>query len=329
MKPLPRSVRVAVGLVVSVLATFGLALSCAAQPFVAKVAPSSPVPTVDPKRLEAHVRTLAIDLHPRGHESPARLDAVAEYIRKSFARLPGTMEEQQWAVSGKTYRNVILSLGPRQGERVIVGAHYDAALGLPGADDNASGVAGLLELAPLLASAQLGARVDLVAWSLEEPPFYDTEDMGSVHHARALKAEGVSVRAAISLEMIGAFSDAPGSQHFPAPGMSLLYGDRGDFIALVGRPSDRGLLASLKSTMAGATELPVRSLAAPAIVQGVDWSDHRSYWAEGWPAAMVTDTSFLRNPRYHTAADTPDTLDYVRMAKVVQGTFAAVLSLAR
>jgi hypothetical protein len=137
------------------------------------------------------------------------------------------------------------------------------------------------------------------------------------------------VRAALSLEMIGYFSDEDDSQRFPAPGMGLLYGTRGDFIAVVGRPTDRALTARVKSAMLGASDLPVKSLNAPAAVQGVDWSDHRSYWAIGAPAVMVTDTSFLRNERYHTARDTEETLDYARMAKVVVGIRAAVVALAR
>lgn len=325
-RPLPRSIKIAAASVVALAGLGALAATCAAQPFVRAVQPVVPVPSVDPARLEAHLRTLSIDLHPR--TGAAKLDAVAAWIKAQLSP-HGAVEEQPFEVEGSTYRNVILTLGPRTGERVIVGAHYDAALALPGADDDASGVAGLIELAPLLAKAPLGVRVDLVAWTLEEPPYYATAHMGSVHHARALREAGAKVRAALSLEMIGAFSDAPGSQSFPAPGMSALYGDRGDFVALVGRPSDRALLARVKASMMGATDLPVRSLAAPAIVQGVDWSDHRSYWAEGWTAVMITDTSFLRNARYHTAADTADTLDYRRMAKVVEATFAAVVALAR
>ncbi|MBI2393772.1 MAG: M28 family peptidase [Deltaproteobacteria bacterium] len=324
--------RIAAATVVAVVVGGALAATCASQPLVRAEKPEVPVPSVDPARLEAHVRALAIDLHPRTHAAPAKLDAVADWIRRALSP-HGPVEDQPFVVEGRTYRNVILRLGPGPengtDERVIVGAHYDAALSLPGADDDASGVAGLIELAPLLAKAPLGVRVDLVAWTLEEPPYFATPHMGSARHARALREAGVKVRAALSLEMIGAFSDAPGSQRFPAPGMSALYGDRGDFIAIVGRPSDRALLARVKAAMMGATDLPVRSLAAPAIVQGVDWSDHRSYWAEGWTAVMITDTSFLRNARYHTAADTPDTLDYRRMAKVVEGTFAAVVALAR
>ena len=311
----------------AMLASVGVAGSCVAQPFVRAV-PSGSSAVVSPERLRAHVHALTVQLHPRVHTQPEKLDAVAAYIEQELAPV-GKIDQQTFVVAGKTYRNLSLSLGPRDGERVIVGAHYDAALGLPGADDNASGVAGLLELAPLLAREKLATRVDLVFWTLEEPPDFATDDMGSAHHARALENESVRVRAAISLEMIGYFSDAEGSQHFPVPGMSAFYGTRANFIAVVGRPADRALTARVKGAMLGASDLPVRSLNGPAAVQGVDWSDHRSYWAAGYPAVMVTDTSFLRNDRYHTARDTEDTLDYARMAKVVVATRAAIVALAQ
>ncbi len=323
MRRVPKSIRIASALFAVVVASILVGANCVAQPFVGRVAPLSPIPSVDPERLRAHVRALTVDLHPRSHRDPARLDAVAHYIEKTL----GGGEEQTFTVGGATYRNVVLSFGPEHGERIVVGAHYDAAGGHPGADDNASGVAGLLELAPMLAAAKLNARVDLVFWTLEEPPHFRTPNMGSVDHAKRLR--GARVRGVLSLEMIGFFSDAEGSQRFPAPGMGLLYPTRGDFIAVVGRPADRALTATIKGAMRGATELPVYSLNAPAAVQGVDWSDHRSYWAEGFTAVMITDTSFLRNDRYHTPRDTFDTLDYSRMAKVVQGAFAAVVRLAQ
>jgi hypothetical protein len=151
--------------------------------------------------------------------------------------------------------------------------------------------------------------------------------MGSAFHARALRAAGREVRLMVSLEMIGLFSDVPGSQRYPVAGMDRLYPDRGDFIAIVSRISARGDLAATrraKALMSAASALPVRSINAPPMLHGIDFSDHLNYWAEGWPALMVTDTAFLRNQRYHTAHDTPETLDYARMAQVVRGVFALV-----
>jgi Zn-dependent M28 family amino/carboxypeptidase len=206
----------------------------------------------------------------------------------------------------------------------VIGAHYDSHGGTPGADDNASGIAGLLELAHLLGRSAPGRPVELVAYTLEEPPHFRSPHMGSVWHARALKAEGRDVELMLSLEMIGYFSDSPGSQAYPLAAMKLAYPDRGNFIALVGQFGDFGLSRSVKAAMSGATDLPVYSLNAPAFVQGVDFSDHRSYWAQGYPALMVTDTAFMRNRNYHRVGDTFDKLDYKRMAMVVQSVYAVL-----
>jgi Zn-dependent M28 family amino/carboxypeptidase len=311
----------------ALLLVFGTA-PCVALPFVKAVPPLAPVPAIEAAILREHVRALTVDFHPRSHDQVANLDRAAAYIRAELAK-HARVEEQTFVVAGKTYRNVIATVGPETKERVVVGAHYDSALGFPGADDDASGTAGLLALCEPLSRAKLATRVELVAFTLEEPPYFATADMGSVHHARRLKDEGADVRAMLSLEMIGYFSDAPGSQRFPSPLMGLVYPTTGNFITLVARGDDRDLTRTVKAAMMGATDLPVRSLNGPTFVQGVDWSDHRSYWAVGYPALMVTDTSFLRNTRYHTAADTLETLDFQRMAKVVQGTFAAVLRLAQ
>lgn len=322
------ALRLVIGTVgAALLLVFGTA-PCVALPFVKAVPPIAAVPSIDPAVLREHVRALTVDFHPRSHDQVANLDRAAAYIHAELAK-HARVEEQTFVVAGNTYRNVVATIGPETKERVIVGAHYDAALGFPGADDDASGVAGLLALAAPLAAAKLPTRVELVAFTLEEPPHFATENMGSVHHARRLKDEGAVVRAMLSLEMIGYFSDARGSQTFPAPLMGLVYPTTGNFVTLVARGDDRDITRVVKAAMMGATDLPVRSLNGPTFVQGVDWSDHRSYWAVGYPALMVTDTSFLRNVRYHTAADTLETLDFQRMAKVVQGTFAAVVRLAQ
>jgi Zn-dependent M28 family amino/carboxypeptidase len=234
-------------------------------------------------------------------------------------------------VSGaRAYRNVIGSFGPERGERIVIGAHYDSFSTYPAADDNASGVAALIELAGLLDETKdLAVRVDLVAYTLEEPPAYRTDAMGSWVHARSLRAEGVAVRAMMSLEMIGYFSDTPGSQAFPHPVLRMFYPTTGNFIAVIGRLGDFRLTRATKAAMRGASDLDVRSMNAPTWIPGVDFSDHRSYWAHGYPAVMITDTAFYRNDRYHTPHDTAETLDYGRMARVVQGVYQAVLALSR
>jgi hypothetical protein len=211
---------------------------------------------------------------------------------------------------------------------VVVGAHYDTAGPLPGADDNASGVAGLLELARALGAAPPEGRVDLVAYTLEEPPFFMTPRMGSAVHAASLRREGIEVRAMISLEMIGYFTDAPNSQTFPLGILRFFYPRTGNFIAVVGKLGQGSTLRRIKQAMRAASDLPVESINAPTWIPGVDFSDHRSYWMAGYPAAMITDTAFYRNDRYHTVQDTPESLDYSRMAKVVEGVHCAVRALA-
>jgi Zn-dependent M28 family amino/carboxypeptidase len=306
-------------------------LALVVQPLVAPLA-STP-PAVDPARLEQHVRKLSIELNPRSFDQFQHLDAVARYIAAEFTAAGGRVELQAVQVDEATYHNVIARFGPAQGPLMVIGAHYDSAgdaraAGVtpqshtPGADDNASGVAGLIELAHLLGRQAPSRAIELVAYTLEEPPHFRTEHMGSAWHARSLKAAGREVQLMLSLEMIGYFSDAPGSQSYPVVVMSQLYPDQGNFLALVGKFGDFGVTRRAKAIMAGATDLPVASLNAPPAVQGVDYSDHRNYWRHGYPALMVTDTSFMRNPHYHKDSDTADTLDYARAAKVVQSVYA-------
>jgi Zn-dependent M28 family amino/carboxypeptidase len=282
-------------------------------------------PAVEPRRLQAHVRRLSQTLVPRDEAHPENLDRVAAYIADELSRAGGQVQDQPFQVGTRTYRNVVAAFGPASDEVVVVGAHYDTAGPYPGADDNASGVAGLIELGRLLGGAQLASRVLLVGFTLEEPPHFLK---GSAVYAAALKASGTKVRAMLSLEMIGYFTDAEHSQSYPLPFLSAIYPTRGNFIAVVGRVGEARLVRTIKTAMAGASALPVESINAPTGVTGIAFSDHASFWREGYPAAMITDTAFFRNPGYHSAEDTADKLDYARMAQVVSGVFAAVSRLS-
>lgn len=278
----------------------------------------------DARRLEADVRHLAASDPSRAFHNVASLDAAADHIEAGFRNAGCRPERQTFRVSGHDYHNIICSFGPADAPRLIIGAHYDVAGDdNPGADDNASAVAGVLELARLLSAdgPMLRHRLDLVAFSLEEPPNFRGETMGSHVHARSLAETGADVRLMISVEMIGYFSDEPGSQRFPLPLLNLIYPDTGNFIGVVGRSFDRSPVARVKALMRTAGDLPVHSINAPALVPGIDFSDHLSYWRHGLPAVMVTDTAFLRNPHYHMPTDTADTLDYRRMASVVDGLY--------
>jgi Zn-dependent M28 family amino/carboxypeptidase len=283
---------------------------------------------VDPVRLRQHVDVLAITNFPRECLYVEKLDACADYIREAFHQAGAVVEDQPYKVNRRTYRNVRGYVGDRHAERIIVGAHYDVHESLPGADDNASGVAVLLELANLLGSLDNPPPVEFVAYTLEEPPFFATPQMGSAVHARAVADEAAAIRGVIVLEMVGYFSDSWGSQSYPIPLLHVMYPSRGNFISVIGRWDHGDWVKRVKMGMKGSTDLPVYSIRAPASLPGVDFSDHRNYWQYQIPALMVTDTAFYRNANYHTSADLPDTLDYARMADVTLAVFSAVQALS-
>ena len=296
-----------------------------AQPTFRRNRPSTAAVASD--RLRDHVLKLSNEFHPRDFTEHANLERSADYIEKELLSAGATTASQEFTAGGQTFRNISGRFGRDTGPVVVVGAHYDSHDGTPGADDNASGVAGLIELARLLGGSALQESVELVAYCLEEPPFFRSTSMGSYHHARELSGRKVRVTAVIALEMIGCFKDKRGSQDFPAPILRLFYPSRGNFVAVIGDITRRETIKQVKIGMKAATDLPVYSMSAPSRVPGVDFSDHRSYWQFGLPAVMVTDTAFYRNDHYHAPGDTADTLDYERMAKVVVAVFEAVLRL--
>ena len=275
-----------------------------------------------PDALRTHVMFLTQDVSPRGARNPENLDRAAEYIADAFRRSGGRVEMQAFDARRRTYRNVIVHFGPDHGATLVVGAHYDAFCetgDLPGADDNASGTAGLLELARLLGHHPPRVPVALVAYSTEEPPFFGSDQMGSAVHAESIAKQ--SVAGMICLEMIGYYSE---KQAWPNRLFELLYPSRGDFIAVGGGWKDRTLVRHVKRAMLGAGGIDVESFTGPR--ETLDASDQRNYWNRGIPAVLVTDTAFLRNPHYHTSRDTFDTLDYGKMARVVDGVFNAVVT---
>ncbi len=283
----------------------------------------------DETRLRTDVEALATRFQPRSAAHPKNLDRAAAYVADAFRAAGGEVAVQAYPALKSTYRNVLARFGPDTPERIVLGAHYDAASDDPGADDDASGVAGLIEIARMLAASPPPIRVELAAYTLEEAPGFATEAMGSVVHARSLKEADVRVRLMMSLEMIGTFSDAPGSQQVPVGLDRSAYPTTGNFIAIVGRRGHAGMVSEIAAAMRYASSVPVETLVAPRDLPGVDLADHRSFWDLDYPAVMVTDTAFFRNPRYHTPEDTPDTLDYRRMAEVVEGVHCVVQAVAR
>ena len=295
------------------------------RPLLASKSTDPPSQQVSSETLKQYVRTISESFQPRNSDHPDNLNTASEYIQKKLTAFNADTDFQPFQVGDIEYRNVISNFGPDTREVIIVGAHYDAYSVHPGADDSASGVAGLLELGRLLSRTKLSKRVILVAYTLEEPPFFRSEYMGSFVHAASLKDK--QVRLMICLEMVGYFSDEDKSQTFPSPLLKLLYPETGNYIAVVDRLFSNQA-AGLKASINRYTALTAYSINAPPFVPGIDLSDHRNYWDHGMPAVMVTDTAFYRNFEYHEPGDTYDRLDYDKMAMVVYGVFKHVEKLA-
>ena len=290
--------------------------------------PSYPYLEVSSEDLRATVRFLTGIQPPRNHANVESMDKAADYIKRKMADYGIVPEEQVFQAQGKRYVNVIGTLGASQGPRVIVGAHYDVCGEGPGADDNASAVAGLLEIARLAKTheSELPYRVDFVAFALEEPPFFRTEQMGSYVHAKSLRDGKVEVKGMICLEMIGFFSEVEKSQKYPLGILRLFYPRVGNFVAVVGNLGSSSLVRNVARHMRAA-RMDVRTLKAPRFIPSVGLSDHWSFWKHGYDAVMITDTSFYRNPNYHRATDTMETLDFEKMGKVVKGVCWTVLNM--
>lgn len=284
--------------------------------------PYRPVLRSDPEILRSHVDFLCNQCPGRNCANPASLLKAANYIEKTFSMYSGKVENQTLKPSDHYLRNVIAKFGPDRGRVLVLGAHYDVYGDIKGADDNASGVAGLLELSRLFSNRPPSVPVHLVAYPNLEPPYFAGPDMGSSIHAKSLADSGIPTRGMISLNMIGCFS---GRQKWPYFFVRLFYPVDGDFIAIGGRWQDRMLSGDLKAGIKGAGGVKVVSYSGPVII-GTDLSDHRSYWVYGCPGVVLTDTAFMRNTDYHTTRDTPEKLDYVRMARVVDGVFNTAIS---
>jgi Zn-dependent M28 family amino/carboxypeptidase len=280
-------------------------------------------------RLKAHVEALAGEIGERNVFRPDALRAAADYIGMAWRAQGYEVIPQVYEACGVECANLeVTRPGERRpGEILLVGAHYDTVSGSPGADDNASGVATLLEIARHFATRCPERTLRFVAFVNEEPPFFYWRQMGSMVYARAARRRRDRIVTMFSLEMLGCYNDRPGSQRYP-PLFRWFYPDRGDFIAFVSNLRSRRALRRAVSAFRSHCDFPVEQVATFGFVPGVSWSDHLAFWRQGYPALMVTDTAFYRNPSYHTAFDTPDRLDYARMARVTEGLAKALVSLA-
>ncbi len=283
------------------------------------------------QNLYRHIQVLSEEIGERSLARYANLERAADYIRDYLNSLGYRVQEQVYRRGERDYRNLVAELpgSALPGEIIVVGAHYDTVVDTPGADDNASGVAGLLELARLSQGLKFKRTLRFVAFSLEEPPVFGTQYMGSMVYARRARQQGDNITAMLCLESIGYYRKEVESQEYPLPLMNLFYPERGNFIAVVGDfPCWRLVRRVVRSLKKGA-QVPVETLLSPSFVRGVDFSDHASFWKEGYPALMITDSAMYRNPHYHQPSDTLQTLDFDLLAEVVKGVFHAIQVLAK
>jgi Zn-dependent M28 family amino/carboxypeptidase len=280
--------------------------------------------------LKAHVSKLAGEIGFRDVfvNNRHKLKAATDYISSELKSYGYKVEYQEYPTSGVKVKNIIaVKTGlSSPGEIIIVGAHYDSCDN-PGADDNASGVAGVLELARRLAAKPTARTIKFLAFANEEPPFFAKKDMGSFIYATEAAKKKDDIKAAVVLEMIGYYSEKKFSQHYP-PLIGPFHRSKGDYIALVANFSSRKAAGEINASFKSASPLPIETAILPAFVPGVDFSDHRSFWKYGYPAVMFTDTAFYRNNNYHKQTDTPETLNYTYMAAFLDGLEKAVLDLA-
>jgi len=282
-------------------------------------------------RLRKHVAVLSEEIGERNLWRDGTLDATADYIEETLQAMGYAVTSQAYTVQATSVRNLeaVLSGTSLAEEIVLIGAHYDTVSESPGANDNASGVAALIEIARLLAAKLLARSVRFVAFVNEEAPFFYTWKMGSHRYARRAHERGDTITAMLSLETIGYYSDANGSQQYPNPVYAWLYPSTGNFIGFVGNLASRKLVRQCLGSFRRHSAFPSEGIAAPGRMMGIHWSDHWSFWQEGYAAVMVTDTALFRYPHYHASTDLPDRIDYERLARVAEGLAKVTVDLAQ
>lgn len=296
---------------------------------------SAPRSVVNPNRdnslrLYEHVKHLSVRIGSRSIHEYEKLEATKHYIVSYLKDISYTPGFQEYNYNGKAYSNITVSIKGEgdPGETVVIGAHYDTVYGTPGADDNASAVAVLLELCRALKDFSPERALKMIFFTLEEPPMFRSKFMGSYIYASEAKARGENISAMVCLEMVGYYDDKEGGQTFPLPFMSLVYPSTPNFIAVVGNLTSRNLVERIKNSINKSSHIPVETLSTVSFVPGVDFSDHRSFWKMGYPAVMITDTAFYRNPNYHSVKDTIDTLNFNKMSSLLVGLVQTVKDLS-
>jgi hypothetical protein len=282
---------------------------------------------VDTERIEAHFDALLNTKEYRHYGNTETLDSIAVYIYSELSHYADSAYFQSYEVDGNTYRNVISVFGSENPKTIVLGAHYDVCGNQDGADDNASAVIALLEIARMLKGQKLKYRIELAAYTLEEPPFFRTKDMGSYRHAQSHNDAGTDIYGMLAMDMIGFFSDNRNTQHYPIGLLSWFYGTKGDYILLTNKWGKGQFARRFSRAFKRQNAIKVKRLSAPRSVEGLDWSDHLNFWAFDYSASLITDTGPNRNLNYHMKSDTLDTIDIERMSQVIQGVYLALLRL--
>ncbi len=291
--------------------------------FASSVSVSRPIPTQsgDIHQLYKHVEHISVHIGSRSVYEYDRITATKDYITSCLEDVGIVPTLHSYYYDGKEYSNIVVSITGAKlpDETVIIGAHYDSVYGTPGADDNASAVAILLEMSRILKSFSPARTLKLIFFVNEESPVFRSKYMGSYVYAMEAKARDENIKSMISLEMLGYYSNKKGGQTFPLPLMNLIYPSTPNFIAIVGNLSSRSLVEKVKISLNENSGIPAETLSTVSFIPGIDFSDHRSFWKMGYPAVMITDTAFYRNPNYHTARDSIDTLDFNKMSDLLRG----------
>lgn len=281
----------------------------------------------DTSLIKKHLVAITQTNSARNHLNIETLDKTAQYIFEQFSIYADTTYFQEYQVNGNTYKNVVCVFDRENVETIVIGAHYDVCGNQEGADDNASGTVGLIELARLLSTQDQKHRIEIVAYTLEEPPYFRSDYMGSAIHAQSLKSKGTDVYGMVCLEMIGYYDDRKNTQDYPLGILKLFYGSKGNYITLVNKFGKGTFARKFNKRFKRQDLIRTKKFSGPKKLQGIDFSDHLNYWKLGYSALIITDTSFYRNKNYHEDGDRLETLNIQKMAEVINSTFHSVLRM--
>lgn len=323
-----------VAIVVSLLSLFGCTLEMPEKSFSGDLPPLTDEEKHLSKELEKLVEMLAGKIGERNLENYEQLEAAAAYLENELENMGWTVKRQSFKVLGKSVRNIEVELEGKKhpDEIVVIGGHYDSVAlhhgTSPGANDNGTGAAAVVSLASRFVDKTPDKTVRFVLFVNEEPPYFQTANMGSRQYAKRCRERKENIIAMLSLETIGYYSDRKGSQKYPAP-FNMFYPDTGNFVGFVGNSGSSRLVKQVVSAFRKTTKFPSEGIAAPEWLEGIGWSDQESFWKYGYQGVMVTDTAPFRYPHYHSTQDTPDKVDYDRTARVVQGICRVVSRLSQ